>query len=174
MTKKEYETIKGIVNEVVAENNKVLLSRMESMEKRINGLSIDKAVVTKTNATSKSTKTKSAKTTAKVVKPKVSPSKFGKFGVKAVSVPMAEDLGYDVVKVTDRDTDEVTYYIRQTTYQRNRKYREEDMKNGGRFREDKGMEKMKCYEFETLEAVKTALKAVNKMIADYKKSVANA
>ena len=173
MTKKEYETIKGIVNEVVAENNKVLLSRMESMEKRINGLSIDNAVGTKTKATKKSTKTTTKATKAPTTKSKATKS-TSKFDVKGVNVAMAEDLGYDVVKVTNKDSDEVTYYIRQTTYQRNRKYREEAMKNEGRLREDKGMEKMKCYEFDTLEAVKTALKAVNKMIENYKKSVAKA
>ena len=157
MTKKEYETIKGIVNEVVAENNKVLLSRMDSMEKQIKSLSVDKAVVTKTKATKTTTKTKSAKTTAKTTK-----------GVETVSVALAEDLGYDVVMFDG------VYYIRQTVYQRNRKYREEAMNNEGRLRTDKGFEKMKCYEFKTKAEVDKALKAVNKMIADYKKSVAKA
>lgn len=157
MTKKELEIIKGIVNEVVVENNKVLLAKMESMEKRINGLSIDNAVVTKTKATKTTTKTKSAKTTAKATK-----------GVENVSVALADDLGYDVVMFDG------VYYIRQTTYQKDRKYRELAMKNDGRLRTDKGFEKMKCYEFKTLNAVQTALKAVKKSKDAYKKSVAKA
>ena len=169
MTKKELETIKSIVNEVVVENNKVLLSRMESMEKQIKSLSVDKAVVTKTKATKTTTKTttKSAKATT----PKATKSS-GKVEVKAVNVEMAEDLGYDVVEVKSKTTD--TYFIRQTRYMKDRKYREEAMKNEGRLRTDEGFEKMKCYEFATLNAVKTALKAVKKSKDAYKKSVAKA
>lgn len=174
MTKKELEIIKGIVNEVVVENNKVLLAKMESMEKRIDGLSIDNAVGTKTKATSKSPKsstpTKSAKT-----KTEATPLKVQE--VKEVKDALAEELGYDVVEVkyaTKSARLKKTYFIRQMRYMKDRKYREEAMNREGRLRTDKGFEKFKCYEFSTLEAVKTALKAVKKSKDAYKKSVANA
>lgn len=53
MNKKELDLIKGIVNDVVAENNKVLLAKMESMEAQIKALSVDNAVVVKESAPEK-------------------------------------------------------------------------------------------------------------------------
>ena len=167
MTKKELETIKGIVNEVVVENNKVLLARIDTMEKQMKKLSVDNIVPTTSKATKTTTKkttTKSAKTTAKAT-PKV-------YGIKSIKNALAEELGYDVVEIKHRTT--YSYFIRQMRYMKDRKYREEAMNREGRLRTDKGFEKFKCYEFSTLEAVQTALEAVKKSKDAYKKSVAKA
>ena len=157
MVKKDLELIKGIVNEVVTENNKVLLAKMESMEKQIKALSVVDKAPSPVKVVSKPSTTKSAKSTKSV---KVTKAQAG---VQVIEYPLATDLGYDVVEYND------VFYIRQTTFQKDRKYRELAMKNDGRLMKDS---KMKCYEFKTFYEVEKALKAIKKSKDAYKKSVA--
>ena len=78
LNKKDFETITGIVNNALVENNKVLLARIDTMEKQIKKLSVDNAVketpkATKSASTKKSapktkaTSKKSAKVESKVL-----------------------------------------------------------------------------------------------------------
>lgn len=155
MVKKDVELFKSIVNEVVAENLKPIESRLNAMEKQLKALSVDNSVTVEKQATSKSTK--STKSTKKATKSEPTVK------ITVLDKPLAKELGYDVVKWNE------SLYIRQTTYQKDRKYRELAMKNDGRLMKDS---KMKCYEFKTEAEVDKALKAIKKSKDAYKKSVA--
>lgn len=148
------------LNKVLDEKLAPIQTKLNSIEKKVNALSVKDNGVKETKATTTTRSSKSAKTTKSAKTEE--PAKKGKLQTLAEEFGMSLDR-YIKGKVT-------TYVLTQTGYIRDRYYLEKAMDNKGEV--IKGS-KFKQYTFKTDEkGIEKVLKAMQKSRNDYRKTLA--